>query len=222
MAKKKTEYVKQSKGEGVGKPSSEKVLIPTEEATAYYKEQLALAERPDEARVLAFQKYRVPAEYSPVGENDIADALGQIRAVSTGGGRRPYSLPSFASGAELQGAIDAYWDFIYRVNQDGRKIYPDVEGLASFLRVARSTLMNWKRGEVNREFAPIMETCFNDIASVKKQLALGGNLPPLIYLNDMQNNHGYLSNTSRQDIEVTVRREPDDPQKLIDAAKFLP
>lgn len=222
MAKKKTEYVKQSKGEGIGKPSSEVVVMSKEgDAAEYYREKLALAERPEEARLMTFQKYRVPADYSPVGDNDIADALGQIRMVSSAN-FRPYALPKFASGAELQGAIDAYWDFIYRVNQDGRKIYPDVEGLASFLRVARSTLMNWKRGEVNREFAPIMETCFNDIASVKKQLALGGNLPPLIYLNDMQNNHGYLSNTSRQDIEVTVRREPDDPQKLIDAAKFLP
>jgi len=221
MATQKEQYVKQSKGEGVGAPSSEKITVSGTDASAYWKEKNALAEKPDEARMLMFQKYRVPSDYSPVGANDIADALGQIRAVSMGG-RKPYSLPKFASGAELQGAIDAYWDFIYRVNTDGRKIYPDVEGLASFLRVARSTLMNWKRGEVNREFAPIIETCFNDIASVKKQLALGGNLPPLIYLNDMQNNHGYLSNTTRQDVEITVRREPDDPQKLIDAARYLP
>lgn len=221
MSKKKTEYQK-SKVEGVGAPSAEVVEVSSSALPNYYKEKMALAERPDEARVLMFQKYRVPENYSPVGQNDIADALGQIRVVSASGRTKPYSLPKFASGAELQGAIDAYWDFIYRVNADGRKIYPDVEGLASFLRVARSTLMNWRRGEVNREFAPVIETCFNDIASVKKQLALGGNLPPLIYLNDMQNNHGYLSNTSRQDIEVTVRREPDDPQKLIDAAKFLP
>jgi len=210
-----------SKVEGVGAPSSETIMMSGDEVTAYYREKKELAEKPDEARMLMFKAYQVPADYSPVGDNDIADALGQIRTVSRGKGIS-HSLPKFASGAELQGAIDAYWDFIYRVNSDGRKIYPDVEGLASFLRVARSTLMNWKRGEVNREFAPIIETTLNDIASVKKQLALGGNLPPLIYLNDMQNNHGYISNTSKVDVDVAVRREPDDPQKLIDNAKFLP
>lgn len=209
------------KEEGIGKPSSQKVILKGTEITEYHKTMNALAAVPDEARRKTFELYRVPDDYSPVGQNDIADALGQIRTVSRGGAH-PYSMPKFGSAAELQGAIDAYWDFIYRVNTDGRKIYPDVEGLASFLRVARSTLMNWRRGDTNREFAPVIETCLNDIASVKKQLALGGNLPPLVYLNDMQNNHGYLSNTSRQDIEVTVRREPDDPQKLIDAAKFLP
>lgn len=209
------------KGEGIGAPSSERVIVKGTEVAELNRKRTMLATMPDEARRKAFELYRVPDDYSPVGANDIADALGQIRTVSRGGAH-PYSMPKFASGAELQGAIDAYWDFIYRVNTDGRKIYPDVEGLASFLRVARSTMMNWKRGEVNREFAPIVETALNDIAAVKKQLALGGNLPPLVYLNDMQNNHGYLSNTSRQDIEVTVRREPDDPQKLIDAARFLP
>ena len=217
---KETEYQK-SKVEGVGKPSTERVNMSGAEVTEYWKERRRLEGEPDEARMLAFKKYQLPADYSPVGSNDIADALGQIRVVSKGKAC-PKSVAKFISGAELQGAIDAYWDFIYRVNTDGRKIYPDVEGLASFLRVSRSTLMGWKRGETNREFIPILETAFNDIASVKKQLALGGNLPPLIYLNDMQNNHGYLSNTSKQDIEISVRREPDDPQKLIDAAKFLP
>ena len=222
MAKKKqtAEYQK-SKVEGVGSPSTEVVKLKGEEVTAYWKEKKELAGKPDEARLMMFKKYQLPADYSPVGVNDIADALGQIRAVSRGSGAY-HSLPKFASGAELMGAIDAYWDFIYRVNTDGRKIYPDVEGLASFLRVSRSTLMAWKRGETNREFVPIIETTLNDIASVKKQLALGGNLPPLIYLNDMQNNHGYLSNTSKVDVDVAVRREPDDPQKLIDNARFLP
>ena len=215
-----TEYQK-SKVEGIGKPSTEVVKLKGEEITDYWKERRRLEGEPDEARLMAFKRYQLPADYSPVGDNDIADALGQIRTVSRGKGC-PKSLPKFVSGAELQGAIDAYWDFIYRVNSDGRKIYPDVEGLASFLRVSRSTLMNWKRGDTNREFIPVVETAFNDIAAVKKQLALGGKLPPLIYLNDFQNNHGYLSNTSKQDIEISVRREPDDPQKLIDAAKFLP
>ena len=222
MPKKRTETEYQkSKVEGIGAPSTEKVIVRGEEVTALARERKALVAQPDEARRKTFELYKLPDDYSPVGQNDIADALGQIRIVSRGG-VRPYVIPKFGSGAELLGAIDAYWDFIYRVNSDGRKIYPDVEGLASFLRVSRNTLMSWRRGETNREFAPVIETALNDIASVKKQLALGGNLPPLIYLNDMQNNHGYLSNTSRVDVDVAVRREPDDPQKLIDAARLLP
>ena len=222
MARKKqaeTEY-QMSKVEGIGAPSTV-VPISGEEVTAYWKEKEALKDKPEEARMLMFKKYQLPADYSPVGSNDIADALGQIRSVARGKGM-PHYLPKFASGAELLGAIDAYWDFIYRVNADGRKIYPDVEGLASFLRVSRATLMRWRNGDTNREFAPIIETTLNDIASVKKQLALGGNLPPLVYLSDMQNNHGYVSNTTKMDIDVSVRREPDDPQKLIDNAKYLP
>jgi hypothetical protein len=31
-----------------------------------------------------------------------------------------------------------------------------------------------------------------------------------------------VSNTTKMDIDVSVRREPDDPQKLIDNAKYLP
>ena len=190
MARKKQESEYQmSKVEGVGAPSTERVILKGKEATAYLTEKRALAEKPEEARLLAFKAYQLPADYSPVGNNDIADALGQIRSVSRGKGMTSV-LPKFFSGAELMGAIDAYWDFIYRVNADGRKIYPDVEGLASFLRVSRTTLMRWRTGETNREFAPIIETTLNDIASVKKQLALGGNLPRGQGGRDLRHPHG--------------------------------
>lgn len=102
--------------------------------------------------------------------------------------------------------MDAYWVFLRDAVQNGRQIIPDVEGLASFIGVSRSTITAWKNGETNKEFAPVIDRALNDIAMVKKQLAMKNKIPALIYLNDMQNNHGYLSNNSKVDIDITAKR----------------
>lgn len=136
--------------------------------------------------------------------------------------RQTPGIRTFHSGAELQGAIDAFFVMVYKAQEVGVQIVPDVELLASFLGVTRRALMNWMRGEENSEFVNVLDLAFNDIATYKKQYALQNKVAPLIYLSDMQNNHGYLAQQTKQDVQINLRAETLTEKQLIEQAKLLP
>lgn len=129
------------------------------------------------------------------------------------------AAPRFVSGAELAGACDAYFEVMYQAACSGSEIIPDVEHLALFLGTSRQTLMKWVRADPDR--GPVLENAFNRIAAIKKQLAMRNKIPSLVYLSDIQNNHGYLSN-AKVDVNVEVKREAPSAETLIEQAKLLP
>ena len=77
---------------------------------------------------------------------------------------------------------------------------PDVEGWYSFLGVTKQTVLNYERRSPIWEEA--IEYIKQNILAAKKQLAFRFKIPPVVYLNDVSNNHGYL-NTSEFRLEMS-------------------
>lgn len=156
------------------------------------------------------------------GTNKLSQVTGQI--VRNRARMKGVAEETFANGAELTGAIDAYWCILFQDQENGVEVMPDVEHLADFLGVTRDTLLRWARGDGNIEFVQPIQLAFSEIATAKKQRAFSDKVNGLVYLNDMQNNHGYISNTKASDVKINVRLKHELPSKeqLIEQVKLLP
>lgn len=84
-----------------------------------------------------------------------------------------------------------YLDYIDEKRREGVYLIPDVEGFALFAGLTRTTLFEWERSR-GANFSNALQTIRNGIAACKKQLAMQGKIPPLVYTVDMNNNHGYV------------------------------
>lgn len=164
-------------------------------------------------------QYRLTPDWDAFGSNDLADITGAMIYIRAS---RPVGMAHFTSGAELAGACQAFFETLFDFVQHGANIRPDIEILASFLGVDRATLISWRRGEGNPEFIPILNKVWNDIAATKKQLAMQNKTPMIAYVQDMQNNHEYVQNVNKTDVQIQVRPGIASTQQLIDAAKLLP
>lgn len=119
---------------------------------------------------------------------------------------------------ELQEGIKKYLVYIAEKNAVGVALIPDVEGLALFLGVSRSTLYEWQNSRPG-EYSDTIKRTLNAIAAAKKQLALMGKIPPLVFATDFNNNHGY---TQQQNIEITAARKLEQLPTKEDIIKRLP
>ena len=145
--------------------------------------------------------------------NDIVRANTFIRTST-------YKVPirKFLTPAELQGACDAYFILMHRNAEQGGDAIPDVEQLALFLGTSRNTFLGWRKDE---NLEQVIDDAMNRIAVIKKQLAMKNKIPALIYLSDIQNNHGYHDRKSVE-IDIAPTRRVTDRQALIESAKMLP
>lgn len=132
-----------------------------------------------------------------------------------GKGGRPRK---YETSEELQEGIKKYLVYIAEKNAAGVALIPDVEGLALFLGVSRSTLYEWQNSRPG-EFSDTLKRTLNAIAAAKKQLALMGKIPPLVFATDFNNNHGY---TQQQNIEITAARKLEQLPTREDIIKRLP
>lgn len=132
-----------------------------------------------------------------------------------GKGGRPRK---YETAEELQEGIKKYLVYIAEKNAAGVALIPDVEGLALFLGVSRSTLYEWQNSRPG-EFSDTLKRTLNAIAAAKKQLALMGKIPPLVFATDFNNNHGY---TQQQNIEITAARKLEQLPTREDIIKRLP
>ena len=119
---------------------------------------------------------------------------------------------------DLQEGIKKYLVYIAEKNAAGVALIPDVEGLALFLGVSRSTLYEWQNSRPG-EYSDTIKRTLNAIAAAKKQLALMGKIPPLVFATDFNNNHGY---TQQQNIEITAARKLEQLPTREDIIKRLP
>ena len=132
-----------------------------------------------------------------------------------GKGGRPRK---YETAEELQEGIKKYLVYIAEKNAAGVALIPDVEGLALFLGVSRSTLYEWQNSRPG-EFSDTLKRTLNAIAAAKKQLALMGKIPPLVFATDFNNNHGY---TQQQNIEITAARKLEQLPTKEEIIKRLP
>lgn len=119
---------------------------------------------------------------------------------------------------QLQEGIEKYIDYIAAQNAAGVSLIPDVEGLALFLGISRSTLYEWQNARPG-EFSDTIKRAINAIAAVKKQLALNGKIPPIVFATDFNNNHGYVQ---QQKIEVSAARKLEELPQKADIMRRLP
>lgn len=124
----------------------------------------------------------------------------------------------FLTAAELQGACDAYFILMHKQAEQGGEAIPDLEQLALFLGTSRSTFLGWRK---DAALESVIDDALNRIAAIKKQLAMKNKIPSLVYLSDIQNNHGY-HDKKNVEIDIASSRRVTDREALIESAKMLP
>lgn len=122
---------------------------------------------------------------------------------------RPYHYAPTPQGLEqlIQNTID-YFEYVNSINANPeleRKLIPDIENWCVFLGITRQTLFYYeKRGA---EWFDCIQYYKNAISSVKKQLALNYKIPPMVYVFDATNNHGYVNSN---EFKLTAQTESID------------
>lgn len=91
-----------------------------------------------------------------------------------------------------------YFNYLADCVEDKVFLIPDIEGFCVFLGIDRQTLLLWERTR-GATWLGAIQMIKNQIAAVKKQLALTGKIPPMVFAIDFNNNHDYV-----QQQKVTV------------------
>lgn len=98
----------------------------------------------------------------------------------------PQGIESFVSATQM------YFEYITEANrQNDEKLIPDIEGWCLFLGITKQTVLNYAKR--NNTWKELIDYIKESILSAKKQLAFRFKIPPVVYLNDVANNHGYLN-----------------------------
>lgn len=153
----------------------------------------------DGQRKLAYRRFQEGEDYLPIAEDELITMLEFEKNNMQRAAKRKGRPPIFESVEQLQEQIIAYWDYLAKANREQVKLIPDTEGLCSFLGINRDTLHDWERNNY-KGFSETIKTTKNAIAAFKKQLALQGKIPPIVFATDFNNNHGY---TQKQEMIVT-------------------
>lgn len=105
---------------------------------------------------------------------------------------------------------------------DSPKLIPDVESWCVYCGITRRQMYQFKERK-SGDWEGFINYFLEVIASSKKQLALNGNIPSVIAMFDMVNNHEY-HNTS--EYKITNKLEAEKPQltaeQLIEKSRQLP
>jgi hypothetical protein len=112
-----------------------------------------------------------------------------------------------------------YFQNIYQMAQQGTPIIPDVEDFCLFCRITRVTLMKYCTGH-DRNLNICANNVVNAIAMCKKQMAFDGQIPPVIFAIDFNNNHDYVQQKYQVDMHSTIDIEAQD--SINDIASRLP
>jgi hypothetical protein len=147
------------------------------------------------------------------GMNDL-DALLTV-SIEQLGERKAGRLSSFPDNQEGMEAFvlatQRYFQYIADANKENEeKLIPDIEGWCIFLGITKQTVLNYAKR--SQDWADMIEYIKESILAAKKQLAFRFKIPPVVYLNDVSNNHDYLNTnefklvTSNKNNEMTPTR----------------
>lgn len=153
-------------------------------------------------RILAYKRFNEGEDYIPVDSDELVTMLeferhNFERFVKSGG--RPAKYETVEA---LQQEITNYWEYLRNANREDVRLIPDIEGLASYLGVSRDRVNEWERNNYNG-FGDTIKRTKNAIAAFKKQLALHGKIPPIVFATDFNNNHGY---TQKQELALEMKQ----------------
>lgn len=127
--------------------------------------------------------------------DDMSAILDMAIDVSTSRAGRPAEYPFTTEGLDrfINKTID-YFEYVNSINANPeleRKLIPDIENWAMYLGITRQTI--WAYQNRGREWKDTIDYYKNVIAAVKKQLAMNYKIPPMVYVFDATNNHGYVN-----------------------------
>ena len=133
----------------------------------------------------------------PIEQGDLNTILDLAVTSMRKHGGHPSNYPNDRMGLDaFQERATQYFEFVQERNEGVKaeqQLIPDVENFCVWLGITRTTLFAYERR--GGEWSSTIGYCKNVIASTKKALALHFKIPPMIYIFDACNNHGY-SNTS--------------------------
>lgn len=152
----------------------------------------------------------------PLAQDDLTAIVDTVILCSMQNKGRPSDYPNNEQGLELfNNKTIAYFQYISELNKSGtleRALIPDIENWAMFLGVTRQTIFNYERRGI--EWQGCIQYYKNAIASVKKQLALKNKIPPMVYIFDATNNHGYVNTNEFKLTANNNQSEEKDRQEL--------
>lgn len=151
--------------------------------------------------------------------DDMTAILDMAIQVSTARLGRPAEYPFTVQGLDnfVNKTID-YFEYVNAINANPeleRKLIPDIENWAMFLGVTRQTI--WTYEQRGGEWRETIQYYKNAIAAVKKQLAMCFKIPPMVYVFDATNNHGYVNSNEFKLSPGTADNSPN--QKIADEVR---
>jgi hypothetical protein len=174
-------------------------------------------------RILKYRRFKENEDYEPTDNEDMVALtnasilnLRQYRDDCVQGRPRKYETVD-----EFFTAVEAYFQYIQDANLDEIRLIPDIEGLCSYMGISRDSLFDWERTRDSR-YIDAIKTVKNTIAFCKKQLALKGKIPPIVFATDFNNNHGYLQKQEISIPQVAPFGHDSDPSTIRKAIDSLP
>ena len=129
---------------------------------------------------------------------------------------RPPKYPTVESFVDKVNEYITYINDTF--NSTGFELIPDIEGFCAFSGIDRSTLFDWETSRPP-EYSNAIKQLKNAIAAYKKQLAMRGKIPPVVFAIDMNNNHGYIQ---QQTIDIRANSKNADLPTPDEVIKKLP
>lgn len=144
--------------------------------------------------------------------DDMTAILNMAIDVSNSRMGRPAEYPYTTEGLDrfINKTID-YFEYVNTINANPeleRKLIPDIENWAMFLGITRQTI--WSYQQRGKEWRDMIDYYKNVIGAVKKQLALNYKIPPMVYVFDATNNHGYVNSNQFTLNQNKPETEPKD------------
>lgn len=133
-----------------------------------------------------------------------------------GKGGRPRKLETVE---EFREVAERYINYIKDRALDGVRLVPDIEGFCAFAGISRETLNNWETARPGA-YSDTIKIFKNTIAAYKKQLAFSGEIPPIVFATDFNNNHGYTQ--AAQKIDLNVGKQAQELPTVADIVQRLP
>ena len=139
-----------------------------------------------------------------------------VTEAGKGKGGRPRKLETVE---EFRTVAENYINYIKERALQGVRLIPDIEGFCAFAGISRETLNDWERTRPGA-YSDTIKIFKNTVAAYKKQLAFNGEIPPIVFATDFNNNHGYTQ--AAQKIDLNLGKQVEQLPEKADIIRRLP
>lgn len=139
-----------------------------------------------------------------------------VTEAGKGKGGRPRKLETVE---EFRTVAENYINYIKERALQGVRLIPDIEGFCAFAGISRETLNDWERTRPGA-YSDTIKIFKNTVAAYKKQLAFNGEIPPIVFATDFNNNHGYTQ--AAQKIDLNLGKQAEQLPEKADIIRRLP